>query len=147
MKTIDSGERETEKEKLKKFLNDVKEVMDFVIYEYIPRNSSELGMPSNLYGYLKAAWEETKKILPSVDREIDAIEEKALSQHGLTGPQLEWKLKVYNYFRDLFIKNPTKRLLTKLIDAIDGVLDSLSSVCGVVGAVKEIKDSLRPFLD
>jgi hypothetical protein len=136
-----------EKEKLKKFMNDVKEVMDFVIYEYIPRNLSELGMPSDLYGYLKAAWEETKKILPLVDREIDAIEEKALSQHGLTGPQLEWKLEVYNYFRGLFKTNPTKRLLTNLIDAIDGVLDSLSSVCGVVGAVKEIKDSLRPFLD
>jgi hypothetical protein len=137
-----------EKEKLKKFMNDVKEVMDFVIYKYIPHALSELEMPSGLYGYLKAAWEETKNsILPLVDREIDAIEEKALSQHGLTGPQLEWKLEVYNYFRGLFIKNPTKRLLTKLIDAIDDVLDSLSSVCGVVGAVKEIKDSLRPFLD
>jgi len=85
-------------------------------------------MPSDLHGYLKAAWEETKKIFP-VDREIDAIEEKVLSQHGLTGPQLEWKLGVYDHVRRLFKRNPTKRLLTKLIDAIDGVLDSLSSVC------------------
>jgi hypothetical protein len=139
----------SEKEELKQFMKDVIHIMNYVISNYIRNNLNELEMPDFLYkDYLQNAWNEAMRILTEdkINNEIDAIQEDVLSQHGLTGPQLEWKLAVYYNIKDSFIRNQNKRFLTKLIDAIDGVLDSLSRICGVFGAIKEIKDSLRPFL-
>ena len=139
----------SEKEELKKFMKDVIHIMNYVIRDYIKNNLTELEMSHSLYDqYLWNAWNETMSILTEdrINNEIDTIQEEALSQHGLTGPQLEWKLNVYYNIKDSFIRNPNKRSLTKLIDAIDGILDSLSRICEVFGAMKEIKDSLRPFL-
>ena len=136
------------KYELKQFIESVYNDLDFIIMEYIPNRLDEMEMPQELYEVLVEAWREAKGRLPldAVKKEIEIAEDKFLELHGLTGNQLVWKLNVYNMIRSLFKKNPVKRLLSKLLQAIDGIIDSLSLVVPSVSALKEIKENLFTFL-
>jgi hypothetical protein len=77
---------------------------------------------------------------------IQVVEERnalTIRQHGLYGFQLRWKLSNINYWLAAFTANPVRRLLDRLLDAIDALLESILD--GVPGgsAIIEMKEAIR----
>jgi len=71
---------------------------------------------------------------------------------GLYGSQLQLKLFVVRYWREKWDANKTgfgfgRKILKKLIDAIDTVLGSLIAATGLDEALKELKDILSNSID
>ena len=57
------------------------------------------------------------------------------------------KLSVIDKWKKRFSEKRIKKILLKLLDAIDTVLDSLIAATGMNEALKEIKDILRNSID
>jgi hypothetical protein len=88
---------------------------------------------------------------------IGKIPGPLLSEHGLRGRPLKFKLRVLNSIanrwrriREQFKEGTLKRMLAakewfkKVVEAIDAVLDSLIEAAGGAGGlIKEFKDALR----
>jgi hypothetical protein len=94
----------------------------------------------------KKAWGELVRNQPldAFIARVEKLSEGKLKAHGLKGAQLEYKLAVIDHIvvRIRQVSTPS-RLWTKLVDAIDTVLDSLISAVGAGTALKEIKDILH----
>jgi len=79
--------------------------------------------------------------------EIYEIEDDCIEDHGLAGDPLLFKFKVLYAVeqRRLHIRGYASKIkwFKKMVDAIDAVLDSIVSVTGTGGTIKEFKDALR----
>ena len=98
---------------------------------------------------IKGAWEEFGSDF-DVERAnmlIKRAEADKLRSHGLYGKQLNLKLSVIESWQKRFLGRRTKKVLLRLFDAIDTLLDSLLSATGIDVALKEIKDVLRNSID
>lgn len=106
---------------------------------------------------LRQAWSEYAEHF-DLDANLARIGEagaEALESHGLFGSQLDAKLALIAYWRDLFEdlwnrRVPPNRLpgiLGRWIDAIDVLLESLIQAAGLDGAIKELKDLAGASLD
>ena len=98
---------------------------------------------------IKGAWEEFRSDF-DVERAnllIKSAEAEKLQSHGLYGKQLYLKLFVIESWKERFIGRRTKKVLLRLFDAIDTLLDSLLGATGIDVALKEIKDTLRNSID
>lgn len=71
---------------------------------------------------------------------VEAMDQDALSVHGLTGAQLRVKLFAITQSQARFITIPGFRVLRRFIEAIDILLKSILDAAGVGGAIEEIKD-------
>ena len=105
--------------------------------------------PPKLHQDIAAAWSEfdqdfDRERALSLAREIP--EERAIWA-GLYGAQLQLKLAVVRYWRSKWNRFSTGKVLKKLLDAIDTVLDSLIAATGLDEALKELKDILSNSID
>ena len=93
--------------------------------------------------------------LARVARTEEFLESESVRNHGLVGYPMLFKLKVLRDIEKLWNKVRTgvsniswRRVLRKVIDAVDVILDSLLAaanmvVPGVGGTAKEFKDTIR----
>ena len=98
---------------------------------------------------IKSAWMEFRRDF-SVRRAfslIELVKADELQSHGLYGKQLHLKLSVIDSWHNRFFAQRTKKVLLRLFDAIDTLLDSLLGATGIDVALKEIKDVLRNSID
>ena len=115
---------------------------------------------------LRAAWEAAK---PDLDRLNDAIRSQEhdakLDAHGLSGPQLAFKLAVFRRIfepfqrrvirpRPTFLRPKTPRVwrwvlrwTSWLLRCIDDIFESLVDATGIGGAIEEIKGILERILE
>lgn len=70
----------------------------------------------------------------------------AISQHGLYGAQLRWKLSNINFHFVRFIEQRSASLLDRLLSSIDTLLDSLLDAVPGGSAVKELKEAVQDSL-
>jgi hypothetical protein len=103
---------------------------------------------------ITAAWSEfeTDFNLPDAEATIRAIRQDRAIWAGLYGAQLKLKLAVIQHWQQEWERNRTgfgfgRKILKKLIDAIDTVLGSLIAATGLDEALKELKDILSNSLD
>ena len=83
---------------------------------------------------------------PEFDRLGGAIAEispESIERHGLYGDPLRFKLAVVRHWYDAFRGVGGVGLLRRLLDALEGLLDSIIDAAGTGGAVKEIKEAIR----
>ena len=145
------------KQKLIDFLDETEKILESivkVIKEIVPDRK-------DVHPEIEKSWEELKKkYLPKIKNKLEKCKLSKLEQQGLTGIMLELKIKEFNYRKDhferergswlspgnilrRFIKNP----FSKIVTAIDNILDSLTQVVGITHALKEFKDTLNSIIE
>src|SRR5215213_1115881 len=109
--------------------------------------------PQDLRPTIAAAWSEFEADFnqPQAEATIRAIRSDRAIWAGLYGAQLNLKLAVIQHWRQEWEGTRTsfgfgKKILKKLIDAIDTVLGSIIAATGLDEALKELKDILSNSL-
>jgi hypothetical protein len=136
------------KEKLETFLKDTYDLLKELVYEGIDEEKRPFFI-EDLSNSIHAAWEEFEedfKIEHAV-AQIQQTDAKRLQASGLYGQQLDLKLSVVEIWKNRFLNRRIKKILLKLLDAIDTVLRSLIEAIGMGHALEEIKDILRNSID
>jgi len=136
------------KERLTDFLKDTTALVRHLVYEGIDDDHRPFFF-EDLSDQIRTAWEEFEEdfnINDAIDQINDTDAEK-FQASGLYGSQLDLKLSVIDKWKKRFSKKRIKKILLKLLDAIDTVLDSLIAATGMNEALKEIKDILRNSID
>ena len=77
----------------------------------------------------------------------EIVSEGALAKIGLTGKQLELKLKGFSSAWERFKEWGTVKVLKKLLDWIDIILGSLASIIPGADAIEEFKDSVKQGIE
>jgi hypothetical protein len=107
--------------------------------------NNELFEPE-LLSDMRAAWAEVENAdhFANIQRRIrDVTDQTTWTDHGLNGQQLRFKLAVIRFFHQRYIAIGGRRLLKKLLDIIDDLLDSILEAIGAGGAISEIKDFIK----
>ena len=103
-----------------------------------------------LWRSLDNAWSDTSDHFIKLRREI--IEnyrrnKEKLQNHGLIGSELYLKLNTVEHYFGELITSGGKKVLKKLFNAINNLLNSIIQAIGASGAVTEIKDAINLALD
>jgi len=99
------------------------------------------------------AWLEVQSAFDDVDVRLRSVEgdeivsDDELAKIGLTGKQLELKLKGFNSTWGRFKQWGTVKALKKLLDWIDIILGSLASIIPGADAIEEFKDSAKQAIE
>lgn len=136
------------KDLLQKFISEILVFLEQLAIEGFDTEGRPLFLEEQLER-IKGAWEEFRGDF-DVKRAnvlIKRAEADKLQSHGLYGKQLNLKLSVIESWQKRFFGRRTKKVLLRLFDAIDTLLDSLLSATGIDKALKEIKDVLRNSID
>ena len=92
------------------------------------------------------AWETGRNEFRALQAALLDLSAAAMDRHGLSRPQLTFKLSVVRHFSALF-NSHGKRWLRRLLDVIDTLLKSILDAIGVGGAAGELKDMIRDSID
>lgn len=105
--------------------------------------------PRQLHKDISAAWKQfdSRFSLPAAEKKIFAAKDERIAAAGLYGAELALKLSIIDRLRRLFRLKGGVRILSRLFNAIDNVLESLIAATGLDEALKEIKDSLNSCLE
>jgi len=141
-------------EKLEKFILDVKDDINSVVSQIVDLNP---GLEI-FYSLLRKAWDDVRPSFNEVQKYLKENKYKneiwpQLKSRGLTGVQLELKLKVYYLYRNEFFKakeNKEKRgiigkIIGKLFRIIDRIFESLGFIPAIDG-IKEFKGILEEII-
>lgn len=113
----------------------------------------------DIYGLVRNAWKELQPQFETATKEIREIVSTDVSAGarfqamGLSGSQLELKIKEYTRRRERLLNfdklklsriasDVLKRLLKALLTSADNILDTLASIFPPMQAIKEFKDTL-----
>lgn len=99
-----------------------------------------------LYSALVDAWRDSRRHFYDLKRALGNVKEDTLKAHGLTGTELNLKLRVVNFFWKRFKGKPLLTWLEKLLHAINTLLKSLIAATPVGTAAGEIKDEIENCL-
>lgn len=124
---------------LSKFLHGVRQFLGQLVQSNESPKYEPLFVP-DLLPDMRAAWEEVSRYSSRLEEAVLSISDAAIVSHGLSGPQLRFKLNVVRYCHALYLRLG-RRVLRKLLDAIDNLLDSID-VPGS-GLVSEFKKALE----
>lgn len=139
MPPITAGDREA----LERFASGVVPLLRSLATEHIHL------FPPELQEDIGAAWKEFEEDFdePGFIAAARDIRTPRAKWAGLYGAQLRLKLAVVGYWRRKWNASVSTRILKKLLDAIDTVLDSLIAATGLGEALKELKDILGNSVD
>lgn len=137
-----------DRDQLVDFLNSTLELIKSLATEHLNL------FPQDLQQAITAAWLEFDRDFdkPQAEATIRALRSDRAIWAGLYGEQLKLKLAVIRYWREKWDQDRAtfgfgKKILKKLIDAIDTVLGSIIAAAGLDEALKELKDILSNSLD
>lgn len=146
MKASSSNSFDNDKERLKQILSDFRYLISSVLEEG-KDNKGEFLFVKELFPFIKNAWKYVEGNFDDVFDRLKKVEEDKLTQHGLTGAQLEFKEKIIRWIKDKFKKVGGKSLFRRLLDTIEPILDSIMSAIGAGGAIREFKESMKNSID
>lgn len=139
---------DADREQLVQFLNTTLALIKSLVTEHLTL------FPQDLSQAITAAWSEFETDFNQAQAEatIRAILTDRAIWAGLYGDQLKLKLAVIQHWRQKWERKRTtfgfgKKVLKKLIDAIDTVLGSIIAATGLDEALKELKDILSNSID
>ena len=145
---IDTELENEAKKHLRGFLGRTLDLLRMLAYEGVDEKGQPLFI-EELLPKIPKAWEEFRADfnVEKAERLVNETPGPVLQSHGLYGHQLTLKLSAIASWRKRFLGKKTKKLLLRLLDAIDTLLDSLMQAAGIDKALKEIKDILRNSID
>lgn len=127
---------------LQEFLRGLYELLQDVI----EKGADNRGQPifhEELLGPMREAFEELGDHFQRLHVAIPKTPKERIFDHALRGRQLSFKLRVVRFFADRFALTGEPSPLRKLLDTLEGLLDSIIDAAGTGGAVKEFKDFVR----
>jgi hypothetical protein len=136
------------KQSLKYFINETLSLIKNLVYDGIDVDKRPFFI-KDLSDQIRPAWKEFEEDF-KIDHALDQIQKtkaESLQVSGLYGKQLNLKLSVFENWKKRFSEKPIKKILLRLLDAIDSILDSVIAATGMDQALKEIKDILRNSID
>ena len=167
------GIGQNDRQKLNSFVNETELFLNEVLNEDRGENVYFI---SELYRPMMAAWEVMGRHFKDIITNIDKTSDELLIQHGLTGTELQFKLRVINYLWSKFadFREPPPEegakvvpkifwhpkiiaihpfqyylrwLLKILLEAIDKLLISILDATGASGAAAEFKSFMESCID
>jgi hypothetical protein len=130
---------------LKSFLHESVNLLDQIVTEW-----SDLLFHDEYREPLRAAWAELK---PNAEQDIERFNPRKsdtaehLARAGLTGAQLDLKLKGFSAALNKFRVVGTVKWLKKVLEWINKILKSLIGVIPGADAIDEIKGVIEELLD
>jgi hypothetical protein len=152
MEKIKFGSGNSDHERLVNFVDSLERFMEQLIKEASGKGYFIPGFDDDY----SSAWSELKPSFSALLHATVKANPDALQLHGLYGSQLNFKLNVINHFADSFFElssggwgstDKVRKLLKKLLEAIDKFLASLIDAVGAGGAVAEYKDFLESIIE
>ena len=125
-----------DKQLVERFLTNLRDFLDEIIEEHDELFAKQLISP------MRDAWKDAKPRFNEVLEKLKHTDESVLKHHGLTGPELTFKLKVVEYLWENFRSNFLGKVLKRLLKAMDNVLDSILAALGLPNPIKEMKDGV-----
>jgi hypothetical protein len=123
------------------FVDHTRQIMVFVIRERLDLTESELHHELN---------DGLREVEPHFGAVLEAIGsgryDRQLDAAGLSGSQLNLKLKGVGRAIARFRLTPTRRVLSKALDWINSILGSLATAVPGVEPIKELKEALHNSL-
>lgn len=98
---------------------------------------------SELRDPMLAAWSDVSGRFDGLVLAVEQLPDEVIQRHGLEGAQLEFKLGTVRTSSRLYSRYGTGRLLRRLLEAIDTLLDSILDATGFGSAISEFKDAVR----
>jgi len=90
---------------------------------------------------------EANRSFDDVVADVAGLSEQAMSDHGLFGAQLKWKMANISYAYNLFSADPTGKLLDWVLDGIDALLESMLDGIPGGSAIVELKQAIENSID
>jgi hypothetical protein len=127
---------------LEDFLEEVRKLFDNIAYHW-----DQILIPAEFREPLVEAWDELRPAIVTLKDEINSPDhETKLKEAGLSGKQLQLKLGILNRAWEKFKDTGTAKLLRKLLDWINKILESLGAALPGGEAVKELKDAIEELM-
>ncbi len=132
---------------LYKFLADCDEIITMLVHDQGRYIFIDFAQKDPTYRTLIIeTWEEVRGGLQKTQQIIVYEHDRykgLLSERGLTGKQLRFKLHLFERFKERFLKRPSSLALRRLLGPMDTLLKSLSSVFLPLDPVGEFKEMLE----
>jgi hypothetical protein len=140
-------EKIPENKLLYKFLVDCDDIITMLVHDEGRYIFIDFAQRDPIYRTLIIeTWEEVRgglqKTQQIIVHEHDRYKD-LLSERGLTGKQLRFKLHLFERFKERFVKRPSSLALRRLLGPMDTLLKSLSSVFLPLDPVGEFKEMLE----
>ena len=130
--------KEADKQRIESFLTNLRDFLDELIKE-----KPNQFFASPLIKPMQDAWEDTSPRFDEVLSRLKDADDSILKIHGLTSRELTFKLEIIEYLRQRFQTTAfKKKVLKRLLKALDNLLDSILAALGLPNPIKEIKDGV-----
>ena len=148
--------RPNDLEALKEFLDDLRKLLKDVVDKPRPL------IPGRHHEALKEAWGSIELKFENVKMEINTNLWSTLMDHGLTGVELDFKLKVFQHARDDLLdyglakdgdpKDPAywppfAWLFRRALKGANVILGSLAKIIPVAEPIREFKEAIEASID
>ncbi len=137
--TADDFERNTDQKLLIMYVDGVEELFRDIREAPVDKDGN-LMFIEELINPMMAALEVIWSYFDQMRNRIRRLTEFEVFQHGLSGPQLHYKLLSVRHYKDLYDQVKNAKNLKKLLNIIKSLWQSLLEFKGIGWAVKEILD-------
>lgn len=140
---------ESDDQRILRFLKSVEELIGQLLEDPQRYFLKVIAMNEELMRKCSAAWSVVRQRLRDclVDvKKAGSQQWKMLDQHGMSGAELDFKINLFEFFRERFYADPAMRWLKRLLAQVNSMLGSLSSAFPGLEAVQEFKDALEAML-
>jgi len=129
-------------DRLGQFLKGTSEVLDSLVRKGKDPLGRSIFVPE-LLKPMQDAWSELGPAFSVATKAVTKVSAERLIEHGLDGKQLDFKLRVVDWISGQFHRLGGAKLLNRLLDAIENLLDSIIDVSGAGGAIREFKEGMK----
>lgn len=143
----------SEYEKLRTFLSETQQDLDFIVFQIMPRLTREPRkvISEELLEATIGAWKDLQRRFNEVSKMLYEVKMERFQEVGLSGRQLDFKIEVFHFLHrrfkhDFSAVNWHPRFLRRLLKAIDSILGSLSILIPLLHPITEFKDALDSIL-
>ena len=133
---------QTDRNLLISFLNAVYELLAQAVETTRDPLGGELFV-EELIGPMQAAFPELREYFGRVEAAVRELPNVRMIEHGLTGPQLRFKLAGVSYRDGIYRQLGRIFHFKGLLDTLEALLDSILDAAGIGGAIKEFKEAVR----
>ena len=135
-------ESASDRDLMKQFLDALKDLLIGVVKEGRDRHGQELFFPE-LLPLLRDGLGNLDGHVDRLESAVDGIPAEKVADHALEGPEFRMKIRIVRFFSNRFEQMGGVWPFRRLLDTLEGLLDSIIDAAGAGGAIKEYKDFVR----
>lgn len=128
--------------------------LEYLLQQIVDGDECDFVFFRELLNPMKEAWGSVSERFFELKENVSQSHLDTLEEHGLRGPELQYKLSVINYAGERFFYFLSQRVvplvgiwLKKLLEVLDKFLASLLDAVGGSGAIGEYKSFMESSID